>query len=84
MRSRTCAVMTAAARRERTARMIGARLDELAVALEREAVPAATAAQLLGSASIATDHAVELGLLTASGAAEVWRAAAERHPVLHS
>ncbi len=74
--------MNAATRRKRTARILGARLDELAVALEREAVPLATAACLLGSASIATDHAVSLDLLTSHDAAELWREAAERHPEL--
>jgi hypothetical protein len=72
--------MTEAARSERTARVLGARLDELARALERGGVRPEAAVWLLESAAVATAHAVMLDLLSVAQATELWREAAERHP----
>jgi len=72
--------VTEQARTERTARILSARLDELARALELANVPAELASRLLESASIATMHAVTLDLITAERADALWNAAAERHP----
>lgn len=74
--------MTRQARCERTERILSARLEELASALERSPVPNAEIAQQLGSASIATENAVALKLLSAETADEIWRDVAERHPEL--
>jgi hypothetical protein len=72
--------MTEQVRTERTARILSARLEELARALELANVPAEQASRLLESASIATMHAVTLDLLTSEHASDLWRAAADRHP----
>lgn len=72
--------MTDQARTERTARILSARLDELARALELANVPPEQASRLLESASVATMHAVTLDLLTSERANALWQAAAERHP----
>lgn len=70
------------ARCERTERILTARLEELARALERSSAPNAEIAEQLGSASIATENAVALNLISAEAADEIWRDAAERHPEL--
>ena len=72
--------MTDAARSERTTRILTARLNELARAVERANESARQAARLLDSASVATMHAVTLELLSSARAEELWREAAERHP----
>jgi hypothetical protein len=72
--------MTEEARSERTARLLAARLDELARALELAGVPAAASARLLETASVATLHAVTLDLLSAEQAPAARPAAAERQP----
>ena len=74
--------MTDAARSERTTRILTARLEELARAVERANVSARQAARLLESASVATMHAVTLELLSSARAEELWREAAERHPAI--
>jgi len=74
--------VTDAALSQRTVRVLSARIDELAQALERAAVPAEAAARLLEAASVATMHAVTLELLSAAHAGELWREAAERHPTV--
>lgn len=74
--------MTHEHRSARTARILSARLDELATALERAGVSGETAARLLGSASVATLHAVTLDLLSEQRATQLWREAAERHPAV--
>jgi hypothetical protein len=74
--------MTQRARCERTERILIARLEELARALERSGAPNPAITQLLGSASIATMNAVALNLISADAADEIWRDAAERHPEL--
>jgi hypothetical protein len=63
-------------------RVLSARLEQLARALERAHVPPDQASRLLESASIATMHAVTLDLLTEERASEVWRAASDRHPAV--
>jgi hypothetical protein len=72
--------MTQSIHGERTARILSARLEELATALERAAVPPEAAARLLESASVATMHAVTLDLLTSARAGELWQSAGDRHP----
>jgi hypothetical protein len=67
---------------ERIARVLGARLEELAQVAERSGADAAAVAALLEAASVATMHAVALNLLSASEARAIWRDACERHPVL--
>jgi hypothetical protein len=72
--------MTRRARCERTERILVARLEELARALERSGLPDQSITRLLESASVATMNAVALNLITADAADEIWREAAERHP----
>jgi hypothetical protein len=74
--------MSKRARCERTERILIARLEELAQALERSGTPSADIARQLGSASIATMNAVELNLISPEAADEIWREVAERHPEL--
>jgi hypothetical protein len=69
-------------RSERMARILSARLDELARALERADIPPQLASRLLESASVATMHAVTLDLLTSERATELWHDASERHPAV--
>jgi len=68
------------ARAERTARILSARIEELASALERSAAPAGSLSRLLESASMATTNAVALDLLSAEAAEAIWRDVEERHP----
>jgi hypothetical protein len=84
MRGEYSAAMTEDARRDRTARMLAWRLEELAGTLERRGTPTRDATRQLELAVIATDHAVELDLLSREDASEIWRAAAGRHPVLRA
>lgn len=72
--------MTDTTRSERTARILSARLSELARALERPEVPREAASRLLEAASVATMHAVTLDLLTSQRARALWHEAAEQHP----
>ena len=72
--------MTKRARTERTERILIARLDELARALEQSGLPNESIARLLESASIATMNAVSLNLISAEAADEIWSSAATRHP----
>lgn len=74
--------MTRRARTQRTERILVARLDELATALERSGAPADSVARLLESASVATVNAIALDLLSADAADEIWREAEERHPAV--
>ena len=69
------------ARRERTARLLAHRLDELAAALERP-VPQVGATHRLELASLATERAVALRLISERRAAAIWADAVRRHPVL--
>jgi hypothetical protein len=71
-------------RADRTERLLTGRLDELASALERPGAPAQSAARLLELASVATQHAIQLRLLSRERATAIWEAAASRHPVLRS
>lgn len=72
--------MTRRARTERTERILVARLDELATALERSGAPSESVARLLESASVATVNAIALNLISSECADEIWRKAEERHP----
>jgi hypothetical protein len=72
--------MSHEARSERTARILTARVEELARALEEARAPREAAARLLASAAVATLHAVTLELITAPRAERIWRDVAERHP----
>lgn len=74
--------MTAEAKSERTERLLIARLEELARALERSGAPSDSIARLLESASVATVNAVALQLLSEEAAESIWREAEERHPVV--
>lgn len=68
---------------ERATRILEARLEQLAAAADRTS---ATGAGLLQRrvelARAATEHAVELGLLTRDEADSLWADAERRHPAL--
>ena len=72
--------MTRRARTERTERILIARLEELACALERSGAPKKAIARLLESASVATVNAVALNLISAELAEDIWREAEAKHP----
>lgn len=74
--------MTRRARTQRTERILIARLEELARALERSGAPTDAVARLLDSASVATMNAVALDLLSEDAADDIWREVAERHPAV--
>jgi hypothetical protein len=74
--------MTRRARTERTERILVARLEELARALERSGAPPESVGRLLESASVATINAIALNLLSEEAANQIWSGAAERHPEL--
>ena len=63
--------------------LLARRLEELAAAAER-ATSAGEALLLhrIELAHMSTQHAIDLGLMTKSEAAEIWRAAERRHPAL--
>jgi hypothetical protein len=67
---------------DRLARVLTARLEEVASAAERTGAPPDAVARLLESAAVATMRAVALDLLTEAAAKEIWRDAETRHPVL--
>jgi hypothetical protein len=81
---RILGAMTPEMRSDRTERLLSGRLDELASTLERPGAPAQPAARLLELASVATQHAIELHLLSHERATAIWEAAARRHPVLRT
>jgi hypothetical protein len=72
--------MTEADRAERTARLLTARLEDVARAAA--GLPHGRAERLVELASVATLHAVELELLGAEKADEIWHEAHMRHPQL--
>ena len=74
--------MTRRARTERTERILVARLEELALALERSGAPSESVGRLLESASVATINAIALDLLSEEAANEIWSGFARRHPEL--
>jgi len=76
--------MTPEMRRDRTERLLRRRLDELGASLERPGAPTEPASRLLQLASVATQHAVALQLLSEERAAAIWDAAVSRHPVLRT
>jgi hypothetical protein len=63
--------------------LLARRLEELAAAAER-ATSAGEALLLhrIELAQMSTQHAIDLGLMTESEAAEIWRRAECRHPAL--
>ena len=65
-------------------RRLALRLDELAHALERAGAPPDAVTRLLELTAVATMHAIALEVITSERAAEVWTAAAARHPVLET
>jgi len=65
---------------DRTARVLTARLDELASILERSGAAAPAVSRLLEAASIATMNAVALDLLTEQTAKSIWAEVAVLHP----
>ena len=67
---------------DRTARVLSARLEELASVAERSGAAADAVARLLEAASVATLNAVALDLLSETDAREIWREAEDRHPVV--
>jgi hypothetical protein len=72
--------MTEADRAERTARLLAARLEDVARAVA--GLPHVEAERLVELASVATLNAVELELLRAEKADEIWHEAHVRHPEL--
>jgi hypothetical protein len=74
--------MTRRAKAERTERILVARLEELARALESSGARPEAISRLLESASVATMNAVALSLISAEAAETIWRSAADRHPEL--
>ena len=64
-------------------RRLTLRLEELAIAVEHGSTGDAVT-RLLDLASVATEHAISLELLTEERAAAVWAAARSRHPALAS
>ena len=70
------------ARSERTIRILIARLEELARALEASGAPRDSVTRLLEAASVATMNAVALELLTSDHARTIWSEAVERHPAI--
>jgi len=72
--------MTESTRSERTARLLVARLDALALAAS--GLRHAEAERLVELASVATMHAVALEMLQAEKAEAIWREAHARHPEL--
>jgi hypothetical protein len=74
------AAVTRRAKTERTERILIARLEELARALERSGAPNDAIVRLLESASVATMNAVALQLISAEAADDIWHEVEERHP----
>jgi hypothetical protein len=72
--------MTELTRSERTARLLVARLDALALAAS--GLGHAEAERLVELASVATMHAVALEMLQAEKAEAIWREAHAKHPEL--
>jgi hypothetical protein len=72
--------MTEADRTMRTERLLAARLEDVARAAA--GLPHGEAERLVELASVATMHAVELRLLGAEKADEIWHEAHVRHPEL--
>jgi hypothetical protein len=72
--------VTAETRSDRTARLLVARLEALALAASR--LNHAETERLVELASVATMHAVALEMLQAEKADAIWRQAHVRHPQL--
>jgi hypothetical protein len=67
---------------ERTARVLTARLEELAAVAERSGADGQLVARLLEAASVATVNAVALDLLTDAAARKRWRTVESGQPVV--
>jgi hypothetical protein len=74
--------MTRRVKAERTARLLQARLEALGHVNDRAPIPARTLAAELARTELATQRAVELHLLTAPQADEIWARSRLRHPGL--
>jgi hypothetical protein len=74
--------MTRRVKAERTARLLQARLEALGHVDERAPLSAKTLAAELERTELATRRAVELHLLTAPQADEIWARSRARHPRL--
>jgi hypothetical protein len=74
--------MTEESRCERTARLLAHRLDEICASLDRAGAPMREAGRRLELATVATQHAVALRLLSDERAEAIWDDAAARHPAL--
>jgi hypothetical protein len=67
-------------RHDRTARLLEARLEALAVASARVPRGARDLDREIVAAAVATRHAVALEILSSDEAGAIWSAVAERHP----
>jgi hypothetical protein len=79
-----CGAMTSAARSERTARLLVARLEAVARTATCLGPRHCEVVRLVEGVSVATARAVALELLAADDAAAIWAAARERHPELEA
>jgi hypothetical protein len=70
-------------RAARAAMLLATRLEELAAAAERAtSAGEALLVHRIELAQMSTRHAIDLGLMTTSEAAQIWREAQRRHPAL--
>ena len=77
--------MTEESRCERTARLLTHRLDEVCASLDRAGAPhTREAGRRLELATVATQHAVALRLLSDEQAGAIWDDAAARYPALQA
>ena len=67
---------------DRTARVLSARLEELAAVAERSGAAPDAIARLLEAASVATLNAVALEFISEREATAIWREVEERHPIV--
>ncbi|MHB8641481.1 MAG: hypothetical protein ACYDA3_01130 [Gaiellaceae bacterium] len=67
---------------DRTARVLSARLEELAAVAEKSGAAAPAIARLLEAASVAAMNAVALELLSEAAMRSIWRDLEERRPVV--
>ena len=72
--------MDAAARHDRTVRLLEARLETLAAVCERTPAGERPYDRHILAAVAATRHAVELELLSFEEAGRIWAGVAQRHP----
>jgi hypothetical protein len=72
--------MSPDARHDHTVRLLAGRLEEIALATERRPSGNPALETSVLAALAATRHAVELGLMSAEEADEIWASVADRHP----